>query len=75
MHSGSKWTYGSNNAKYVVPPTNYYKDASASTLPHLTVIGPSCCDFGTTSMHPQGLVSDGEQLIKDVYEALRASPQ
>ncbi|KXS99123.1 hypothetical protein AC578_3533 [Pseudocercospora eumusae] len=37
-------------------------------LPHFTVIG-------TSSMHLQGLVSDGEQLIKDVYEAFRASPR
>lgn len=26
-------------------------------------------------MHPSGLISDGEKLIKQVYESLRASPQ
>ncbi len=32
-------------------------------------------DFqGGNSQHPVGNVADGEQLIKDVYEALRASP-
>lgn len=69
------WTHDSNNTDLVQPIANYYSDAKAGKLPEFTVVGPSCCSVGTNSMHPQGLVSDGEQLIKDVYEALRASPQ
>lgn len=69
------WTYASNNTDLVQPIANYYTDAAAGQLPEFTVVGPSCCDVGTNSMHPLGLVSDGEQIIKDVYEALRASPQ
>lgn len=69
------WTYTSGNDKLVVPLADFSSDAAAGTLPEFSVIGPSCCGVGTTSMHPQGLVSDGEQLIKDTYETLRASPQ
>lgn len=70
-----KWTYSSNNTHRVVMMPQFYKDAQAGALPNLTYINPSCCGDGTNSMHPTGRVSDGEQLIKDVYEALRASPQ
>ncbi|KAK5107217.1 hypothetical protein LTR62_001625 [Meristemomyces frigidus] len=69
------WTYASGSGQYVVPLADYYTDAAAGELPELSVVNPSCCDVGTTSMHPSGLVSDGENLIKAVYEALRASPQ
>jgi phospholipase C len=54
---------------------SFYEDAKNGKLPQLAYINPSCCGVGTNSMHPTGLVSDGEQLIKHVYEALRASPQ
>lgn len=70
-----KWTYDSGNTGLVQPLANFHRDAKAGNLSHFTVLGPSCCGVGTTSMHPQGLVSDGESLIKDVYETIRASPQ
>lgn len=70
-----KWTYESNNTDRVVYMDSFYEDAKNGKLPQLAYINPSCCGVGTNSMHPQGRVSDGEKLIKDVYEALRASPQ
>lgn len=70
-----KWTYDSNNTNRIVFMDSFYKDAASGKLPDLAYINPSCCGLGTNSMHPEGRVSDGEQLIKDVYEALRASPQ
>ena len=70
-----KWTTASNHTHLVQNISNYYTDAASGSLPEFSVIGPSCCGVGTNSMHPQGLVSDGEILIKNVYEALRASPQ
>ncbi|KAJ3472940.1 hypothetical protein NLG97_g10618 [Lecanicillium saksenae] len=70
-----KWTYQSNNTHRIVFMDSFYEDAKKGKLPHLSYINPSCCGDGTNSMHPTGRVSDGEQLIKDVYEALRASPQ
>ena len=70
-----KWTYDSNNTDRVVFMDQFYADAKAGELPQLAYINPSCCGVGTNSMHPTGRVSDGEQLIKDVYEALRQSPQ
>lgn len=70
-----KWTYESNNTHRVVFMDSFYEDAKNGNLPHLSYINPSCCGDGTNSMHPTGRVSDGEQLIKDVYEALRAGPQ
>ncbi len=69
------WTYESNNTDRIVFMDSFYEDAKNGQLPHLAYINPSCCGDGTNSMHPTGRVSDGEQLIKDVYEALRASPQ
>jgi phospholipase C len=53
----------------------FYADAANGVLPEFAYINPSCCGVGTTSMHDSGLISDGEALIKKVYESLRASPQ
>ncbi|KAL5364596.1 phosphoesterase [Aspergillus floccosus] len=69
------WTYETNNQDKIQPLANFYTDAAAGKLPELTYINPSCCGVGTTSMHPSGLISDGEALIKGVYEALRSGPQ
>jgi phospholipase C len=54
---------------------NFYTDAAAGTLPEFSYINPSCCGVGTNSMHPTGLVSEGEALIRRVYDAARAGPQ
>ncbi|KAK2781034.1 hypothetical protein FQN52_001925 [Onygenales sp. PD_12] len=51
----------------------YFTHLEEGTLPELVYLNPTCCGVGTESMHPDGLVSDGEQYIKDMYEALRAS--
>ncbi|KAG6811044.1 hypothetical protein H0H92_009203 [Tricholoma furcatifolium] len=69
------WTYTSGNTGLVVDLDTFYTDAAAGTLPDLSYINPSCCGSGTNSMHPSGLISDGEALIKEVYESLRAGPQ
>ncbi|EEA26442.1 hypothetical protein TMatcc_005287 [Talaromyces marneffei ATCC 18224] len=69
------WTQSSGNTNKVVDLNNFYTDAAAGALPDFSYLNPSCCGVGTTSMHPSGLVSDGEQLIRSVYDALRASPQ
>ncbi|KAL4903924.1 hypothetical protein BDW74DRAFT_35448 [Aspergillus multicolor] len=69
------WTYTSGNDDKIVPLSQFYTDAAAGNLTELTYINPSCCGVGTTSMHPSGLISDGESFIKSVYDALRASPQ
>lgn len=69
------WTYESGDTDRVVSMDDFYKDAKAGNLPELSFLNPSCCGDGTNSMHPTGRISDGETLIKDVYEALRSSPQ
>ncbi|KAL2813227.1 phosphoesterase [Aspergillus granulosus] len=69
------WTYATGNEDKIVPLANFYDDAAAGALPELTYINPSCCGVGTTSMHPSGLISDGETFIKSVYDALRSGPQ
>lgn len=69
------WTYNSGNYDNIVPLVNFYTDAAAGNLTDFSFLNPSCCGVGTNSMHPSGLVSDGEALIRDVYEALRSSPQ
>ena len=69
------WTKSSNSTSQIQPLPNFYIDAAAGRLPELSYINPSCCGVGTNSMHPKGLISDGQALIKKVYEGLRASPQ
>lgn len=70
-----QWTYSSGNLDKAQPMISFYNDAAAGNLPEFSFIDPSCCGQGTNSMHPSGLISDGETFIKDVYDALRASPQ
>ncbi|KAJ5964707.1 Phosphoesterase [Penicillium vulpinum] len=69
------WTFTSGNADKAVPLDNFYKDAAAGNLPEFSFVDPNCCGVGTNSMHPTGLVSEGELLIKNVYDAVRSSPQ
>ncbi|EAW07094.1 phosphoesterase superfamily protein [Aspergillus clavatus NRRL 1] len=69
------WTYATKNEDKIQPLAKFYTDAKAGALPEFTYINPSCCGVGTKSMHPAGLISDGEALIKSVYDALRAGPQ
>lgn len=70
-----EWTKTSGNQDLAQPLTSFYSDAAAGNLPEFSFIDPSCCGVGTNSMHPTGLISDGETFIKNVYDALRASPQ
>ena len=69
------WTYNTNNTNLVQPMDAFFADAALGQLPDLAYINPSCCGNGTNSMHPTGWVTDGQQFIKDIYEALRMSPQ
>ncbi|KAG6824944.1 hypothetical protein H0H92_005343 [Tricholoma furcatifolium] len=69
------WTHTFNNTGKIVNLANFYTDAAAGNLSELSYINPSCCGVGSNSMHPSGLVSDGEALIKQVYESLCAGPQ
>lgn len=68
-------TSPSGNKDLAQPLSTFYSDAAAGNLPEFSFIDPSCCGVGTNSMHPTGLISDGEAFIKNVYDALRASPQ
>ncbi|KAJ5788165.1 Phosphoesterase [Penicillium paradoxum] len=69
------WTFTSGNDDKAVPLKEFYADAAAGELPEFSFVDPSCCSVGTNSMHPSGLVSDGENLIKSVYDAVRGGPQ
>ncbi|KAJ5124129.1 uncharacterized protein N7515_007954 [Penicillium bovifimosum] len=68
------WT-AKNAKKNVVPLENFFQDAYLGLLPQLSYINPSCCGLNTNSMHPTGNVSFGQVLVKQVYDAVRASPQ
>lgn len=68
------WTQ-KNAKKNVVPLENFYQDAYLGVLPQLSYINPSCCGLNTNSMHPSGNVSYGQVLVKQIYDALRSSPQ
>lgn len=71
------WTIasGKNNANYIKPFESFFQDAYLGRLPEFTFINPTCCGVGTTSMHPSGLISDGEVVLKQIYDALRNGPQ
>jgi phospholipase C len=53
--------------------TDFTAAAAAGTLPPFTFVEPSWSSTGN-SQHPNYDVALGEQLIHDVYEALRAGP-
>ena len=53
--------------------TDFQSAAAAGTLPPFTFLEPSWSSTGN-SQHPNYDVALGEQLIHDVYEALRAGP-
>lgn len=68
------------NTKNVVPLQQFYDDARTGNLPHYAWINPRLSPNVTTGeasndQHPDHDVSLGEKFYKDVYEALRASPQ
>lgn len=49
----------------------FFEQAAAGTLPNFVWIAPN----GTTMDHPCEDVAKGERLLKDIYEAVRSSPQ
>lgn len=56
----------------------FKRDARKGNLPSLTVIEPRYFDlkgFPANDDHPSHDVADGQKLVKEVYETLRASPQ
>jgi phospholipase C len=66
------------NVHRVVPMDEFYSDAAAGTLPHFSLINPRAginvtTGAGSNDMHPDHDVALGEQYVKDIYEALRAS--
>jgi phospholipase C len=70
------WTVSSGASKTNMKSLNeFYQDAYLGRLPQFTYVNPTCCGVGTNSMHPTGLVSDGEVLLKQMYDAVRNGPQ
>ncbi|KAK9252415.1 phosphoesterase [Lipomyces tetrasporus] len=68
------WTVTSGkNATNIKPINDFYEDAKAGKLPQFTYINPECCKY--FSYHPPSPISMGEGFIKNIYEALRGSPQ
>lgn len=58
----------------------FYEDAAAGTLPDYSWLEPSYFDVPETGryaadQHPAHDVSVGDELIKKIYESIRASPQ
>jgi phospholipase C len=66
------WTVTSGAGKTNVKPfVRFFADAKDGHLPQLTYINPGSIE----SIHPPSPVSGGETFIKNIYEALRHSPQ
>jgi phospholipase C len=62
--------------------TNFFNDVASGNLPEFTWLQPRSGMHGTPShprpptwQHPDASVIEGEQLIKSVYEAIRAGPK
>lgn len=69
-----------HHPEHVMPTKQLWQDARDGTLPDFAFINPRCgvnetTGEGSNDDHPDHDVAFGEQYIKDVYEALRASPQ
>lgn len=63
----------------VVSMDAFFEDAQRGTLPDFSFINPRCgvnvsSGEGANDQHPDHDVALGERFVKDVYEALRASP-
>jgi phospholipase C len=64
----------------VLEMSHFYSDARLGSLPNLSYISPRAgmsfeAGACANDMHPDHSVAEGEQLIKDIYEALVTSPQ
>lgn len=62
------------------PKDQFFAQAKAGTLPNVTFIDPDytlVAEFTGTSndYHPHGDIEAGEGYVRDVYDALKASPQ
>ncbi len=64
--------------QYVQPLSTFIADAKAGMLPKFSFLEPAwIAPSGATSYHPgaSGDMVPGERKLKEIYEALRASPQ
>lgn len=69
-----QWTAHSHHARTSIKPINqFFKDAKSGNLPQFTWINPECCTY--QSFHPPSPTDLSEGFIKNIYEALRSSPQ
>lgn len=69
-----------HNPANIQPMDAFYHDAATGNLPSFAWINPRSginvtTGVGSNDQHPDHDVSAGEQYQKDVYEAIRASPQ
>ncbi|KFY24158.1 hypothetical protein V491_02278 [Pseudogymnoascus sp. VKM F-3775] len=70
------WTVATGMDKTNVRPLeSFFQDAYLGKLPQYSFINPSCCGLDTNSMHPTGPISTGEVFLKQIYDAVRTSPQ
>ena len=68
------------NADKLHPMETFYEDCKEGSLPDYSFINPRVginvtTGIGANDQHPDHDVRAGEQFYKDVYEAVRASPQ
>mgnify|MGYP001560294631 FL=1 len=69
-----------HHPEHTVPMDEFFADARRGTLPDFAYINPRSginltIMQGSNDQHPDHDVRAGEQYYKDIYEALRASPQ
>jgi len=70
----------SHNPEHLLPVEQFYEDAKSGNLPNFAWINPRggvdvARRQGCNDDHPDHDIALGEQYYKDIYEALRASPQ
>jgi len=63
--------------KLFAPMSQFYLDAKMGTLPNYAFLSPimfPTTEYPANDQHPDHSVLEGERLMKNVYESLRASP-
>ncbi|KAH8552177.1 PLC-A [Umbelopsis sp. PMI_123] len=62
-----------NAADKMIHGSQFFADAAKGELPPFTYLYPECCSY--ESFHPPSPIDRGEEFLRQVYNALRSSPQ
>lgn len=67
--------YGNRLTSFQRPVDQFFSDAEAGTLPHVTYLDPSFLGETRTDDHPHADIRAGQRFMRDVFAAFSASRQ